>query len=479
MAENDQKGWFGSYSSAGRNSAEKYHVIVHKEEILANLNKKMIIKDIFSPDENKQDDSIEEHIDIFRFMPTHQNQIKKQLFKKDKEVSNDRLHYHNKHQQNIKKGQLREDGPITKCNPKMDYVWKRTISGPPWKTLRGRKKNQLIDCKDFYIKQNNFNWKLKGFIDLNKQTMRAEFPTPIDIRIKNEVKYNPQINTSLVHIHKESTNANNHHVQMSLSNSKVNKFKNNFSVKTLPLHPSYQNDKALRDSKRCFVPDFKRNLSRDQLDKRFNRKKTESPFFDPNYNAVLQRPIMMVTYNKSSSLSKSKEIKGMNSLQMYDKGKLLNQKSVNVPNFDHMIPRPPGNNDPLPSYMKQIYTRASVYNTTDQTLQKNNYANAQYLPAYTSFYPKKSFNSIINLNLLHSEHFTSNPFHKRSEVSQLGNYLSKAMNFYKKNYDEEMYNSHFPKIDAVTFKSNKRSHIFSSFQLEEYLANIDDNNNNI
>jgi 5'(3')-deoxyribonucleotidase len=66
MFENDAKGWFGSYSVAGRNSAEKYHIIVHKEEILNGEKKKIIIKDIFTPDEPQQVESLEDNLDIFK-----------------------------------------------------------------------------------------------------------------------------------------------------------------------------------------------------------------------------------------------------------------------------------------------------------------------------------------------------------------------------------------------------------------------------
>ena len=39
MLENEAKGWYGSYSLAGRRSAENFNNILHKNEILKGENK--------------------------------------------------------------------------------------------------------------------------------------------------------------------------------------------------------------------------------------------------------------------------------------------------------------------------------------------------------------------------------------------------------------------------------------------------------
>ncbi len=46
MAENETKGWYGSYSLAGKHSAEKFNNIVHKNEILRGEHKKARIHDL-------------------------------------------------------------------------------------------------------------------------------------------------------------------------------------------------------------------------------------------------------------------------------------------------------------------------------------------------------------------------------------------------------------------------------------------------
>ena len=84
MCENDAKGWYGSYSIAGRESAEKYHIIIHKDEILDNENKKMKIKDVFNPDEPQHIESLDEKLDIFKAYEDKNNKISEILTSKKK-----------------------------------------------------------------------------------------------------------------------------------------------------------------------------------------------------------------------------------------------------------------------------------------------------------------------------------------------------------------------------------------------------------
>ncbi len=50
---NDAKGSMGMFSQVGKQSSEKYHILTKKDEILSGLTKRIKIKDIFNPDENK------------------------------------------------------------------------------------------------------------------------------------------------------------------------------------------------------------------------------------------------------------------------------------------------------------------------------------------------------------------------------------------------------------------------------------------
>ena len=51
MLLNDARGSYGMYSRTGRNTAEKFHILMRKEEILSGNTKKLFIKGQFTPDD--------------------------------------------------------------------------------------------------------------------------------------------------------------------------------------------------------------------------------------------------------------------------------------------------------------------------------------------------------------------------------------------------------------------------------------------
>jgi hypothetical protein len=55
---NDAKGSDGMFSTVGKRSSEKFHILSKKDEIMSGVTKKIKIKDIFNPDENKVNYSI-------------------------------------------------------------------------------------------------------------------------------------------------------------------------------------------------------------------------------------------------------------------------------------------------------------------------------------------------------------------------------------------------------------------------------------
>ena len=61
-----------------------------------------------------------------------------------------------------------------------------------------------------------------------------------------------------------------------------------------------------------------------------------------------------------------------------------------------MISRPNKKGSPLPFYMQQVHDRSGIYLFTDKSLQLNKYSEGKYIPASSTFFPKKSFNNIIN-----------------------------------------------------------------------------------
>ena len=103
MFENKAKGWHGSYSVVGRNSAEKYPMILIKDKILKDQVEKRQIKDYFNTDDDIENNKIiiDDGEDIFNFTSFKKKKIKKKFpeichhLKKDKIP--DEYKYHQMH----------------------------------------------------------------------------------------------------------------------------------------------------------------------------------------------------------------------------------------------------------------------------------------------------------------------------------------------------------------------------------------------
>ena len=95
------------------------------------------------------------------------------------------------------------------------------------------------------------------------------------------------------------------------------------------------------------APDFSKSLSRETIEKIANKTLTVIPYLIPSYSQVRERPIMMVSYNKSHKVkkfrAKSSEIKGINYSYYFDADKCFdkinNHSTIHVPDFRLMSSR--------------------------------------------------------------------------------------------------------------------------------------------
>ena len=207
MAENETKGWYGSYSLAGKHSAEKFNNIVHKNEILRGEHKKARIHDLFQPDDPNLT-NLEDHLDVFK-MYSFDDNIFKKLDKKKKKIENRKnfknkstnykYFFHNKHCESIeeRKRKLVPDPACTRYHPNYNYIWPKLITGPKWKNISGRKeKISKIDNRDFLINNlENYDKYIinsgntKCFVNMNKTTQRGNFIDFKDLRLKTEKSF--------------------------------------------------------------------------------------------------------------------------------------------------------------------------------------------------------------------------------------------------------------------------------------------------
>ena len=216
---------------------------------------------------------------------------------------------------------------------------------------------------------------------------------------------------------------------------------------------------AFNSKSRIKAPDFSKNLSRESLDKLKEKDDTIVPYLIPDYSQVRPKPKMMVSYSKKNSNHKiyknqSSKINSINSSFFYDADKAIenvnNHSTIHSPDFSLMSSRPI-DNDPLPSYMKKIVDRSGL---SEFSLNMNNYKNRDFGTMRTSFFPKQSFNKMINLNLLRSKKFFGNFIfgEKRKKFKKNNPLLAKVIRFYRNNFENVMLERNLKKFDNVTYK---------------------------
>ena len=207
-------------------------------------------------------------------------------------------------------------------------------------------------------------------------------------------------------------------------------------------------------------PDFDKAISREYYDNLSDHGVTLIPFSLPNFKQVRERPLTMVVYERPTyKKKKSSEIIGITPDMYNDIYRYLesinNYKKTVSPSFDKMTARPPMDDSPLPVYMKGAVSRGACEMVTDATLKMNNFAEGKFISNYTSFWPKKSFNKIVNLNLLNSDAFLANLTADQNAFRESNNYVAKSMKFYHKNYEDLLKEGLLARFDNVTYKTIK------------------------
>ena len=212
------------------------------------------------------------------------------------------------------------------------------------------------------------------------------------------------------------------------------------------------------------APDFKQMISRENLQQLKDDKIPIVPYLLPNFSLIRDRPIMMVVYDRKYhkiNRNKRDSLIRVDNTFYYDPNEVLtkinNYTNLHPPNFKMMSSRP-DDDDPLPSYMKRIYSRNGCYDITQLSLKLNNYKNRGFAKIHSSFFPKKSFNKIVNLNLLKSKKFLNNVIGEKKTFYRQFRGLGNSLKFYNKNYEEIIRDNLLEKFDNVTYKTIEKEH---------------------
>jgi hypothetical protein len=399
-----------------------------------------------------------------------------------------------------------------KYNPKMDVIWRKVISGPKWNACSGREKRKIFNIKraksnkenDFVDKINLKKYsstsikssktlkhkkgKNKDYllydhmntINMNKQTARGDLPIYYDNRIryvkpfiiKSITKTNSIDNISKsAKKNKENKNTNTitNNLRISLSsNNNSNELLRSYSTKmysTSKLKKINSNNlqpNTPSPTQKIKAINFSKIISREQLNY-INRDKDEiHPFFMPSYKMVEPRSVSMVSYSeKQIHKPVSKRMKGVDQNLFFDPNKVINKYNnhieTNAPNFNIMMGRTLDKN-PLPTYMINKFDRFSLDTITEKGLRMNSHQNGKFNKKFSTFYPKKSFNKLINNNFIQNEKFLENCLGYIVKESFNDEKLRKAIEYYNKDVDYYLEQNNLKRnFDGITFSTYKEN----------------------
>lgn len=404
-----------NYSSVGKNSVILFNLDKTLEKmkkkdikIKTNLNfmSSLSVKDLESLNVDEDEEEMNKNIEgVFNSInKIENNSIKNKKFSLSpkSDFINDKFKYHMKTTKKLKL-KKKEEILAVKYNPKYSIIENRVITGPTWDKSKIKKSKIIFDNRKLF---NNREDPLKagkiGFKEFGKQTMRNGFPIGHDIRVTYEKKYNSDFK-SLLNNKNFNDNIyytyNGNFISRKSSDSKtINNNKKKILFKS-------NEPKSSKDKKIISIPNFKKTISRDKLNK-LSIKEHFSGLLNPNYSAVQERT-SYVHFIKDKTPKKKHFFDDIP--KYYDTGKYFYNYNNHSPPVIHSFHKLTGRNNqsPLPCYMSGIFNRSSSFCMTDKSLAMNNYMNGKTRSHFSSFYiPSQSRN--VNLKMLYSKYGYSN-----------------------------------------------------------------------
>ena len=538
MFENNAKGWYGSYSIIGRNLVQRFALILKKDEIISGNLKKAFYGDYFTTEENQLDEEVDNKKNKIDIFSEEYDKLKEEKLKKENEekmvknanlcthlclAEKERYKFHQQHHKeldrNLRLIKRKDLKNLVSYHPRMDFIWKRTITGPKWKLLKGRNSihinnNKVKDSEKIKEKiKNNINQPNNFLVKYNfksipmyKQTRRGSLPITYDSRIRTDVPFMPknividEKGNNKFSNNKKKFNQNKFAKTMdkieplnTLSNSSkkylktYNNFHNGHSLNSETPKKRY-NTSYTKSSIFSHTLKLKKNNSSNKknplikiLDKdTFNRTidfsktlprnlnvfvqkkidETTPPFSTPSYKLTEPRCISMVSYNNSvRDKIIPKKFMGIDPELFIQPDKALehanNHKKSSAPSFDIMSGRNQ-KDGPLPAYMINVWDRRSIETMTEKGLKMNYYSNSEFYNGnYSMFKPKKSYNKMINYTIMKNDNDKIDEELKNINEEVFGNEKLKKL-IEKYSSDDKDNTNNQPYFDAISLKSFKR-----------------------
>ena len=164
----------------------------------------------------------------------------------------------------------------TRYKPKYDYIWQRCLTGAEWsKSIkRNFSAKPLIDVKPgFYIFHKELNIKGRNLIEYARMTQRDMFKTNTVNNSRNKIK--DIVNSEQSLDQALTTTVTTNSLRLNTNTDEESNLTDDYVVKE-------KKEKKKKFSK-IQAPDFKKTISRNQLNKVRADKNNVIPFSTPNY----------------------------------------------------------------------------------------------------------------------------------------------------------------------------------------------------
>ena len=208
--------------------------------------------------------------------------------------------------------------------------------------------------------------------------------------------------------------------------------------------------------------EFGKVIPREYYDNLRDNGITLIPFAVNNYKQVRERALTMVNYNTKKTFKKKLDFfKGIDFEQYMDTPVNYIEHKNYVPMFNKMHTRPMDDGDQLPVHMKGIVSRNICDMTSNVSLKMNSFMDGKTRGNYNTCLPKKSFNKVVNLNLMNYQELKKYmAMNKNLIFGGDDNYIIKSIKFYNRNY-RDLLKETTSNFDNITFKTIKSKYEYN------------------
>ena len=390
------------------------------------------------------------------------------------------------------------------------------------------------DEKDFLITHDSIiDNEKKSLVNMNKDTERGSYFGITDVRIRTDKKFDYKLNfklrKKLAKIIKKNENKtqkynksenkkNKDNLKLSISNSNIFKDRTNpkrkensknkkdneqtipdnnkidkiqsrnqlSAFKTLQIQNKSNikkdgnkgknvgiNNDYIYPKKHMRTIDFSKILSREKREKALTKKRFIDLFHDADHSPIFERPRIFTYQSLENQTPIQKKFTGYKSYIDYDSNKAHNIRIVHpfnkVPNFNLILPRPEENKN-LPTFMQKMFNRNAEYTFNDKALNMNEYSNQKLGKTITSFFPKKSFNYIVNMNLMNGRNFEED--YKIEDIDIKRNEIKNRMKIKNKNIGKLIKEGALKRFDNVSLRTIHKTKNIMVGDLNKYLFGL-------